>query len=234
MASYLPGLATKMYSLVAKLLEAKRGECIELSKLASTLYIPEEDILELVDNLASQTSYSFISYRGGCIIVYDKIELAIAATKIGVPENIVSTKLDWRLFEEYTARVLREAGYRVYRGLKVAGPWGLELDILSLAASHGLAIDCKHWQPRYTSPSRLKLVAQQLHKRINRLEKYWRSLGLPLGTWRILPVIIVLKHYIQPFVEGAVVVPVSRLRGFLYALPELLFHEDIRVKIIKP
>jgi hypothetical protein len=224
-AVMLGSLRSVLGALVAELLKLRNEECVNIDTVAARLFIRSVLVRRAAELLSAEPG-SGIRLESEKICVMDGLALALAAVKLGVPETVVSKSLDWRLFEEYARRAFSEAGYRVYRGLRVGGKGGLELDVLALAEAHGVAIDCKHWEPRYTVPSRLREAARRHVERIRRLEKHWDRLGLPPGCWRIVPALIVMRENVPKIIEGVFVVPVSKLRGFIEELPVLLEAEE--------
>ena len=218
-------------SAIAELLIQSRGECISLEAIAEILFIRLPLVKSAIDALIEATNKASIELHNNCVIVKDCLELAMAAVRLGVPENVVARSLDWRMFEEYTARALAEAGYRVYRGLRVGGKGGLELDVLGLGTRIGIAIDCKHWEPRYTVPSRLREAAKRHVERIEKLALFWDRLRLPAGCWKIIPVLLVLREHVPRLLGGVVIVPVSRLRGFIEEIPVLAEVDEVASRL---
>ncbi|KSW12483.1 hypothetical protein CF15_07110 [Pyrodictium occultum] len=201
------------------LLERGRG-CTPLGEMAARLFLRPGLVEAAAARLAGAGG---LRLEGDAACVDDPLALALAAVKLGVSETAVARHLDWRMFEEYAARALAEAGFEALQGLRVHGPGGLELDVLGLDAAAGLAVavDCKHWSPRVSTPSRLRAAAARHRERLGRLIRHWRRLGLPPGRWRIVPALLVLREHAPRLAEGVPVVPASRLRGFLEELPAL-------------
>ena len=164
----------------------------------------------------------------GRLCLRDPVEAAASAVRMGASETVVARGLDWRMFEEYAARALGEAGMDTWRGLRRPGPGGFELDVLGLdpVSGIGVAVDCKHWSPRNTVPSRLRAAAERHRRRLRLLAEAWAGLGLPEPParrrhWLLVPALLVLRENTPRLVEGVYVVPASRLRGFLEELPVL-------------
>jgi Holliday junction resolvase len=176
-----------------------------------------------------------VELHGDQVCVSEPLELALALARLGVSEKEVAAILDWRMFEEYAARALEEAGYRVWRGLRPHGRGGFQVDVLGLDAyGRGVVFECKHWSPRSSAPSRLREAAQRHLERTRRLAAAWSRLGLPQPSRgaRLLPALLVLRETGLPrLASGVPVVPVSRLRGFLEQIDYLL--EDPGVAVIR-
>ncbi len=167
----------------------------------------------------------------------DFFELVLALVSKGLvsPEK-AARLLDWRDFEEFAARVLQSYGYRVYRNVYRPPPRGFQVDVVAVQPSgrYALVVDCKHWEPRHSSPSRLKRAVARHVDRAKLLLAYWtsaRGLGEKRRPRAVLPVLVVLRENVPPLVEGVPVVPASKLRGFMEELEAIL--EDPRVRLIK-
>jgi len=215
--------------VAAALLEADEG-CVETEELARRLFLRPGLVRAALGRLAKAGGLE-LSSNGACIA--DRVELVLAAVRLGVPETAVARGLDWRMFEGYAARALREAGFETRRGLRLHGRGGLELDVLGLDRAGGLAvaIDCKHWSPRISTPSRLRAAAAQHRARVERLAANWRRLGLPGGRWRIVSALLVLRESVPRLAEGVAVVPASRLRGFIEEL--YMLAEEPAIHVVK-
>jgi len=199
------------------------GGCMGLEELAERLYTRPQRLRQLLEKLAGLEVTG-----GGVVCLRDPVEAAASAARLGASEAVVARGLDWRMFEEYAARALREAGMEAWRGLRRPGAGGFELDVLGLdpVSATGVAIDCKHWSPRLTAPSRLRAAAERHRRRLRLLAESWRELGLPEPPgkgrrWLLVPALLVLREAVPRLVDGVYVVPASRLRGFLEELPVL-------------
>jgi hypothetical protein len=165
----------------------------------------------------------------GMLCVESPMELALFLLRGGVSEKVVASILDWRMFEEYAAWVLGEAGFRVWRGIRLHGAGGFQVDVLGIDTyGHGIVVECKHWSPRASTHSKLRAAAVRHLERTRNLARFWHRLGLPHGGYRLVPALLVLREAGLPrLVEGVPVVPVSRLRGFIEELDYIM--EDPRV-----
>ncbi len=226
--------ATSAAIAVAAFLLGSRSweECTSINTISSRLGLRPK----LVENTISLLGEA-VRIVDDCILVSDPLDLAIAAIRLGASEKIIAEKLDWRMFEDYAAKALGEAGYNVYRNLKLYSPYRFQVDVLGVSANHGVVFECKHWKPQSTIPSRLKSIAKSHLERARKLALTWTRLGLPRpqrGALRLVPAILVLREHINSLVvDGVAIVPVSRLRGFIEELPSLAYDENIKVTIIE-
>jgi len=191
-----------------------RGErCVELRVLP----LPERGVV-------ARGVLPGVEEDGSRVCVVSPLELALYALRMGAAEKAVVRALDWRMFEEYAARVLGEAGFQVWRDIRLHGAGGFQVDVLGLDGyGHGLVLECKHWSPRNSAPSRLREAAARHLERTRRLALHWRRLGLPGRGYRLVPALLVLRETGVPrLVHGVPVVPVSRLRGLIEEFDYLL------------
>ncbi len=166
--------------------------------------------------------------------VRDPVAAALWLVSRGVSEGAVAGFLDWRMFEEYAARAFDEAGFTVYRGLRRYGRGGFQVDVLALDGyGRGVVVECKHWSPRHSNPSRLRVAAERHVERTRRLAGAWDKLGLPRpgrGRVRLLPALLVLRSTGLPrLLAGVPVISVSRLKGFIEALDALIYSGEVVV-----
>ncbi len=214
------------------LLLLEHGGCLGLGEAAERLRAAREAAVEAAAALPG------VEVGEDRVCLVDRLALAVhLVSKLNVDPRRVAGLLDWRLFEQHAARAFEEAGYTVYRSLRLHGPQGFEVDVLAVdtAAARAVAVECKHWSPRTSSPSRVAAVAARHLERVRRLAAAWQRLGLPTprrGRVRVVPVLLVLREHGLPRVAfGVPVVPVSRLRGFIEALDWVV--EDPRVATVE-
>ena len=223
----MPGHLTISAIATIILSELSPQGCKPIAMIAEKAFLRPVIVENALRALAETTSAITVSEDTVCL--HDPVELAIAAVKNGASEALVARSLNWRMFENYTAKALEEAGYIVYRSLRVPGKGGLEVDVLGLdpPAKLGIVVDCKHWSPRTATPSRLLEAAKQHRNRQERLAKLWWKLKLPKGTWRLIPAIVTLRENVPKLAEGVLIVPVSKLKGFIQELPALAHLEEL-------
>jgi len=220
-------------SLVMVLLKLEAWRrCVDIGTIASSLYTKPRIVMQLLSKLSKS-----VHVDSDCVSVVEPISLVLSSVKLGVSESYIARFLDWKMFEEFAASALVEAGYNVYRNIRVKDDKGVfEIDVLGVRDALGIVVECKHWQPKYTAPSRLRSVALRHVDKMRRLAANWRGLGIGVFVEgvRLVPVILVLREYNVPvFVNGVVVVPASKLKGFLYSVDEIMFDENITVVKLK-
>ena len=226
-----------LLSLVAQaLIElAPRNRRLLVRDIASRAGLRPQLVCRLLQQLQQETP---IVVEDECreVVIEDILSAATVLVDKGLvaPEKAAKS-LDWRLFEHYAGDALATAGYIVVKHVYKPPPRGFEIDVLAIdsTGSHGIVVDCKHWEPKYTSPSRLRQVARQHLERTARLARFWRlARNRPaIKPRKLLPVVLVLRTNTPTIVEGVVIVPIAKLRGFIEAVPVLV--EDPLVRVVE-
>ena len=193
--------------------------------LAARTGAPERLVALVLGELARQ---GLLEASGDTYSVPDPVELALHAVGMGLDPRRVAESLDWRHFERFVARALAEYDYIVARNLRLKPPGGVEVDVLGVGRFYGLAIDCKHWSPRTTSPSKLVEAARRHRARIDILASRWAETGLAEPGEGLVGVMVTLTDPGVRSLEGVGVVPVSVFHDFAsrveYYVDELGLH----------
>lgn len=212
-----------MITELAEALLSREGPA-SLNELAREVRASPEAVLELVMRLGGSVSVS-----GDEVVVSSRAEAAAELIRLGADPEVVSRRLSWRDFEGFAASALEEAGFRVWRNLRSPGRGGFEVDVVGVRAPYAVAVDCKRWAYRVSSPSRIAEAAAAQRRRSEMLAASWARLGLP-GVVRVLvPALLVIRDDLDRFINGVAVVPVLRLRGFLEELESVA--EDLGVRV---
>ena len=152
-----------------------------------------------------------------------RLRIAFELVKSGSDIERVFKYLSWQEFEEASAQILEECGYKVYRRIRFRNEERrFEIDLLGFRNPLILCLDCKHWM-RGSQRSPLRKAIEEQVKRVKSLPPFLKSNKerFHLKTWRkakLLPVMIALLDVpLQPY-NGVPTVPVLRLGNFLYEL----------------
>jgi Restriction endonuclease len=132
---------------------------------------------------------------------------ALVAMNVGARPEMVAKFLDWKDFEEFCASMLAARGYSVTRDLRLKKP-RLQVDILARSPSLSLIVDCKHWG-RERGTGALRRAVEMQAARAREVRKQMKRLE-PMAV-----VILVLADEAPRFVDGAAVVPIRTLGGFV-------------------
>ena len=163
---------------------------------------------------------------GACVT--SRAELAAFSIRLGADPARLSRLLSWRDFEALAASALEEAGFEVSRNLRLPGRGGMEVDVVGYRGPYAVAVDCKRWSYRVSSPSRVAEAARAQRARAERLASVWGSLGLPPVRY-LVPALLVLREDLPRIVEGVAVVPAVSLKGFIRELEAVA--DEVGVKV---
>lgn len=160
-----------MSSEIRVLLTLLKYRRLMLEELSSLTSISTNVITEVLSKYKS-----YIREVGEEVYVASPVDLAFDLAMKGVELARLSELLNWKDFEEFSARILSEHGYETVRGLKLTTPVRLEVDVFGVepVSRVGIAIDCKHWSSNSTS--RLVEAATKHVERLNKLVKYYLHL----------------------------------------------------------
>jgi hypothetical protein len=144
----------------------------------------------------------------------DKLSILLLALKSGCDPKPLSSKLDWRDFEAFTALILEQSGYVCTRNFIITKP-RIQIDVIARLNRTALVIDCKHWKKM----SRKKMI-ECANKQYIRTERYMK---LDKDIRSAIPVIVTLYEYFRSSKNNLLFVPISKFRSFL---TEYILHQD--------
>jgi Holliday junction resolvase-like predicted endonuclease len=153
-----------------------------------------------------------------------RLRISFEIMKSGSDPERVCKYLGWQEFEEASAQILEETGYRVFRRFRFKGSgrrW--EIDLIGVKRPLILCFDCKHWKGGGQRSAMAKAAEAQA-KRVEALAKLAREKDDTLGLrgWSrasFLPAMISLLDVPLRIHEGVPTVPIFQLDNFLYELP---------------
>ncbi|MEN2974660.1 MAG: NERD domain-containing protein [Candidatus Caldarchaeales archaeon] len=157
----------------------------------------------------------FLRYYGldGEVDSCKRIRAAVLALSLGVEGDRISRYLDWREFEELSAELFKEAGYTVFRDVKIKlDRKRIQIDLIAIIDSLMLIVDCKHWRkpPAYSERRRIMLKQMERMKALTRLHGDFEI--------RIIPVVLTLYEPRELIVDGYPYVPIRKIKSFLDGL----------------
>ncbi len=191
-----------------------------ISDLALSLGVPQQLVLRALSGLRGIEWLS----ADGDVVVGDRLELVLSLVEKGVDPSRLSRFLDWRVFEEHTARLLEANGFVVVRDLRLYKPRRVQVDVIGHRHGEAIVVDCKHWSPSSTVPSRLKDAAIRHVERTRVLAGSSRFHTMVKGSLlikknvaniNVFPIIVTLSNKIKGVFFGVTVVPISLLNSFL-------------------
>lgn len=204
------------------LLRIKRSESLSLTKLSEETRIPVETVRDILTEIADLVT---IKNDVISIVEHGRVQIAILCLNLAADPSYVSRYLDWREFEDFTAKIIDAYGYTVYRRYRfksIDKHW--EIDILAIKKPILLCVNCKHFLKQTWSS--LRLAALKELERAEALRQVLPRLKIkpkPSRGWKILPIIVTLLTPKFKFYDRIPIVKVTELGNFL---EELIFHID--------
>jgi hypothetical protein len=196
--------------LIETLRLSKNGNRVELREIALRAKATEPFAREVLTSVIGNTNSGSISIRPGL-----RIQLALEIARTG-PLREAAQALTWQEFERFAERCLEEAAYRTEKNVRVKGDgrsW--QIDVVGFHGKLVLSIDCKHWNTP-GNPSRFKLVAdRQRTATFHLLTMLRERTNERDSALQALPLILTLSEPPAQFAEGAVLLSVEKLPGFL-------------------
>ena len=207
------------------LLRIKRSEWWSLTKLSEETNTP----VEVVKNVLMEVA-DFVTVREDSVSIaeYGKVQIAILCLNLGADPSYISRHLNWREFEEFTAKIVDAYGYIVYRNYRfksVNRRW--EIDVLAIKKPVLLCLNCKHFlKQRWAS---LRKAALEELERAEALRQALPRLKLepkPSEGWKILPALITLVAPKSKVYDKIPIVRITELGNFLEDLA--LYIDSLR------
>ena len=205
---------------VRELLKQTRGDKPASLDLISTY---ASCSVELSEELASELG---LQVKDGTIKVSpeSRLDIAMSEASRGFLQN-ASRFLDWRDFERFAERCLREMDFETMKDVRLkADGRNWQIDVTGIKDRLLVCLDCKHWAPPM-SPSRFK--DPETHQ-LAATRVYATKLATQRNSEIIsLPVIVTLFEPPKPFSEKVVIVDIQKLPSMLRDLtpytPDLPF-----------
>lgn len=212
--------------MLQAILKNTRNTSSRIEALADELGAPLKNISAEIEQLTKENLVQVGKEGVVETTPRQRLKMSFDIIKSGGDVEKVCRYLTWQEFEDASAQILDESGYRVlhrYRFRSEGRRW--EIDLLAFKKPMILCFDCKHWRGGGKRSALMKAIEAQA----KRVEAFAQSakvnrIKLGLSDWNkatLLPVMIVLLDL--PLIHGGVPsVPVFRLGDFLYELPAAL------------
>ncbi|MEM1931434.1 MAG: hypothetical protein QXZ60_01240 [Sulfolobales archaeon] len=193
---------------------------------------------ELNSDVAEELIKLELVYSGifGELCVRSIVQLAMVLIKRGCDPTKVSTYLSWRDFEAFVAEALLERGYEVFKNFRFGvKKWEFDVLAVNTTSSLGIAIDCKHWSPKYSSSGRMRNVALVHLEKLRKFLEWcnYELLDYPLlrKIKKFYGLIVTISESIRGSIQGVVVVPIYYFRDFIENLG--YYVEELKVVALK-
>ncbi len=184
---------TPFRALIMRLLNLTNGDAIEVEKLRGSLKMTAETFDRLVVQLKEA---GLVTVEAGSVELSldQRLGLAMRAVEVGADFEAVSRSLGWLEFEELSAMVFEENGFRVLRRFRFnADGRRWELDLLAERAPYLVCGECKHWSNGIGNKTARRIIEAHLEKvevfsrhlmelrKRSGLEKWVRALVVPMA-----------------------------------------------------
>ena len=149
-----------------------------------------------------------------------RIFLAALAVSKGISISSVTSLLDWKEFEHFTASAFEAMGFQTVSDVrfkleKVRG----QIDVVALKNCRILTIDCKKWKRL----SAIKNAARHHVKRSKMArEKLYGLAGCECEKIKVFPIIVCISSE-KKMTEGCYLVEITKLRSFIELLESGFF-----------
>ena len=149
-----------------------------------------------------------------------RVKLAIHAINNGTDVERVCKVLEWKEFENFTAKAFEENNFAVTRNFRFKGSqrrW--EIDVLAYSEPIIVCVDCKRWRRGWGNSVITKMASAQARRTqalSNNLQDIQRNIGL--ANWKkatLFPVILSLFPGRVKFYNSVPVVPILQLQNFI-------------------
>jgi Holliday junction resolvase-like predicted endonuclease len=180
-------------ALLMSLLNLTNGDLVEVEKLRGSMKMTAEAFNGFVYQLEEA---GLVTVEAGSIELSldQRLGLAMRAVEVGADFEAVSRSLGWLEFEELSARVFEENGFRVLRRFRFnANGRRWELDLLATRAPYLVCGECKHWSNGIGNKTARSIIETHLEKvemfshhlpelmKRGGLEKWVRAIVVPMA-----------------------------------------------------
>ena len=150
--------------LLQHILDKTKEDKLSINEAKETLVITGEALNEIIEGLQSEGLIDVVGDEVSASLD-QRLELAVAAIKLGADFEKVSKSLGWLEFEELVARVFRENGYNTmsrYRFKAEGRRW--EIDVLATSYPYVICAECKHYTTGMGNSTARNIIEIHLEK----------------------------------------------------------------------
>jgi hypothetical protein len=171
---------TVLHMLIA-LLEATRGGPVSVYVFLERIRVAGDTLNGFLDEAREE---GLLYVENGEIIqdISQRLATAVKAVQVGADVEVVSRSLTWLEFEELSARVFEENGFRVMRRFRfMAEGRRWELDLLAVRTPYIICGECKHWGKGIGNQTARGIIETHLEKTevfAGHLEEFRKRVGL--------------------------------------------------------
>jgi hypothetical protein len=149
--------------LLQLLIETKEGAS-ELNYLQDGLMLTDETFDDLILGLTESKTIT-LSENTVMLTLSQRLDVAVKALESGADIEVVSRSLTWLEFEELSARVFEENGFKVHRRFRFSAEgrrW--EIDLFAFKKPWIILAECKHWVQGMSNSATRGVIERHLAK----------------------------------------------------------------------
>lgn len=150
--------------MLTALLEATMDGSVSISVLPERIRVAGDTLNGFLDEAREE---GLLHVENGEITqdITQRLATAVKAVRVGADVEAVSRSLTWLEFEELSARVFEENGFRVMRRFRfMAEGRRWELDLLAVRTPYIICGECKHWGKSIGNQTARGIVETHLEK----------------------------------------------------------------------
>ena len=187
---------TVLHMLTA-LLEATRDGPVSVSVLPERIRVAGDTLNGFLGEAREE---GLLHVENGEITqdITQRLATAVKAVRVGADVEAVSRSLTWLEFEELSARVFEENGFRVMRRFRfMAEGRRWELDLLAVRTPYIICGECKHWGKGIGNQTARGIIETHLEKtevfteHLEELRKRVRLVDWPKAV--VIPMVLTLS-----------------------------------------
>ena len=150
-----------------------------------------------------------------------RITIIVELLRRGEAPEKIAEVIDWKDFEHIVAKYFEENAYTVLSNYRIKKP-RREIDIIAIRFSNLFCIDCKNWKTSLSYSILRPIVDKQLERccLLKENEQF--------KTYKIYPLIIVMKRGESIFFQDVPIIPINNLREFIDEIDYLAIKKRIR------
>ena len=183
--------------------------------------ILREGCARVVQNLRAELSLLEGCYEHGDEVCCEQSALAFwAVLNNMISEEEAALYLNWRSFEDYVEKALREIGMKVIKHLRIYVNGKLaEYDVVGYDGKDVVVVECKRWNKM--GWREVLRIAEQHRRKVEGGRYYLRKFGK-----LAIPMVVVLRSRV-PREAPSLIVPIKYLREALAELDVLKYEVGV-------
>jgi len=205
--------------VITNILREAKSDRIYIDSIKNKLKITEELFRKILEELENEKLIELYDDELNISLI-QKMGLSKAALEAGADFEAVSRSLSWLEFEEFSALLFEENGFRVFRRFRFTAEsrrW--ELDLIAIRNPYIICAECKHWKNGIGNTVARGIIEDHIEKvkkftsHLNNLAKRIHLEGLKKAL--IIPITITLSSTPMTMYRIVPSVSILALKSFL-------------------